>query len=1220
MLLFLVCGAAWAQESRANVQGRVTDPQGAAVPGATVSVISEDTNVEQKTTTNEQGSWTVRFLNPGKYRVVVAAQGFKSYEQKDIVLQVADMKQIDATLTLGAVSETVTVTAEAALIDTTASTSGTVVSPEAVTEIPVMSRIPFQLATMSPGVQAVDQNNNVAMMWSKNAASGVRVNGGRDDRSNEFLLDGSPNQNRDKVAFVPPADAVAEFRIMTNAYDAQYGRQAGGTLNVSLKSGTNNYHGNLYEFNRNDAYAANTFQGNRSGQDKSPTRYNLYGGTFGGPVRLPKLYDGKDKTFFFVSYEGIRNQDPRAGVRTVPDAAERAGDFTGTWSTQVIGGVSRMVPTTIFDPLTADTRRTIFVDGKEVQNPQFGYRQPFAGNKIPTERISPIARNVLGFIPMPNTTPQSTSNTANNFTPNSTRQNKMATFMARLDHNWNYSHKTFGSVRWSHMDEFLDDYYHNATTGDHTTRSPKGIGLDHVWTLSPNKILNLRFNVTRYVEPTYSNGAGFNPLDLGFSKEYVSKMEKLSFPRMEDVFGDIGGSAGGYTNTTYYNWNANLTHVVGNMTLHYGGEYRVLQDSTAGYGNQSGLFEFDASGGPNWTRRRYDTSETGYGSTFASFMLGLPNGGNIPRNANSFNSQRYTGLFFQNDWRVNSRLTVNIGLRWDYQSPFEERFNRRVSDFDPTQLNPISDAAQAAYANIMKGVLADPVKYPFGAQLAQLVPVSAFKVYGVQKYAGVDGQPRTSTNSVWDQWQPRVGAAYRLTNRTVIRGGFGKFYQSSQVMQGQNGFSRSTSLNASIDSGLTPYDTLANPFQNGILDPTGSSLGAMTNLGNGVNWTNRDGHLPYSWEYSLHLQHEWKTWLFEVGYSHNKTYDIGWDLQQNDIGLDNWMTYRQPRFDSTGKPTAKAFLTDEQIPNPFYQLPGVTGSRGSSQLVSIYDLMRPIKILGGQTSAANPWGKNQYDAMQVKVERRFSQGFSMLFAYTLSKLFEDTSFWGNEIASVVEHKLGGEDRPHKVSIAPILQIPVGRGKAFGTNMPKALDAIAGGWQISGQYIIQSGAPVVFGTNTFFDGQEFGLARTERTLDKWFDTSHFVKFPNSKDDISLWPAWTGVQNLPGASYAPKTSSDPTNGVYNDFGNYLRRIPTRWAHVRASRVNEANFGLFKNFVVRERYKAQFRGEFFNVFNHPRFGGPNTDPGSSSFGVVTPSQNNMPRVIQLALKISF
>lgn len=1217
IFLFLFSsGSLQAQEARASIEGRVTDQQGALIPGARVTVTANQTNVSQTTTTNGQGSWTVRFLIPGSYRIVVSAEGFKASERKGIVLQTADIKQVDVALEIGNVSETLTVTAEVPLVDTTVATSGTVIETEIVTEIPLMSRIPFQLATMSPGVLAVDQNNNVAMMWSKNAASAIRVNGGRDDRSNEFLLDGMPNQNRDKVAFIPPADAVAEFRIMSNAYDSQYGRQAGGTLNVSVKAGTNQFHGNVYEFNRNDAYASNTFQANRTGLAKSMTRYNLWGGTLGGPVWLPKLYQGKEKTFFFLSYEGIRNQDPRAGTRSVPTAEERGGDFNNSWTTQTLAGVTTRIPITVYDPLTVDSSRTMLQNGVTVQNPLFGYRLPFAGNRIPAARLSPISQNVLKFVPLPNAPNQPNNNTANNFTPNSTRQNKMATLMTRLDHNWNNSHKTFASIRWSHMDEFTGDDFRNVTTGNYRTRINQGLGLDHVYTLSATKILNLRFNVTRYYEPAFDNGAGFNPVDLGFSQSYVAQMEKTSFPRFTGLFGDIGGSAGDYANTTYYNWNANLTHVIGNMTLHYGAEYRVLQDAAGDYGNQSGQFDFNS----NWTRERYDTSATGKGSTTASFLLGLPSGGSFPRNANRFDSQRYTGLFLQNDWRVTSRLTLNAGLRWDYQRPAMERFNRTVSNFDPTIENPISAAAQQAYASIMNTVLADPVRYPFGPQLAQLVPVSSFRVMGVQQYAGVDGQPVTAVNSVWNQWQPRMGFAFRFDNKTVIRGGFGKFYQSTASTQGQNGFSRSTSLVSSTDSGITPYDTLATPFQNGILIPTGNSLGGLTNLGNGVNWLSRDGHLPYSWEYSLHLQREFRGWLLEAGYSHNTTSNILWDRQQNDVGLQNWTMLRTPRFDAAGKPVARPFLGDEQIPNPFYRLPGVTGSRGNGTLISVYELMRPIKVFGGQNRGGNPVGRNQYDSFQGKIERRFRAGFSMLFSYTLSKLFEDTSFWGNEIGGMVEHKLGGEDRPHKVSIASVWQVPIGRSGRLGKSMSKPLDALIGGWQMSGQYIIQSGTPVVFGTDAFYDGAEFGLARNDRKLERWFDTSHFVKFPNSGDDISRWPAWTGIQNMPGASFKPTTASDPKNGVFADFGTYLRRYPTRWAHVRASRVNELNFGLFKNFRIGERVKAQLRGEFFNLFNHPRFGSPNTDPGNSSFGIVSPSQLNQPKVGQLAVKVSF
>lgn len=1210
----------WAQEARANLGGRVLDQQGAVIPGATVAVTSVETRVRQQTVTNESGSWYVRFLNPGNYMISITATGFKTAERKGISLAVADDKLLDITLEIGQMSDTVSVTAEAPLIDTSSSISGTVIEPESVTEIPMMSRIPFLLATMSPGVQAQDQNQNVAMMWSVNAASEVSINGGRGTRSNEFLLDGMPNEKRDRVAYIPPTDAVAEFRVMSNAYDAQYGHQAGGTLNVSIKSGGSAYHGNVYEFHRNSSLNANLFQSNRSGQERPLAHYNLYGGTFGGPARLPKLYNGKDKTFFFVTWEGIRNKDPRFGTRSVPTELERSGDFNESFTTRLIAGSTVKVPITIFDPLTVDTRKTITVDGKLVANPTYGYRQPFANNRIPKERMSPIALAILKFVPLPNAASQPSGNAVSNFVPRSTRQNKMASFLTRVDHNWNNSHKSFVNVRWSHMDEFTGDDFANVTTGNYLTRINLGFGADHVWTISTNKIFNVRYSVARFEEPSYDHGRGFDPAQLGFPAGFLSTMEARSFPRIEGLFGNLGGSAGSFPMSTVHSWKADLTHIFGKMTFHYGGEYRIIQEADRSMGNQSGRFDFGSSG--DWTRRRYDAGETGYGSNFAGFLLGLPSGGDFPRNANRFDSEHYYGLFFQNDWRATSRLTLSLGLRWDHQRPFIERFRRTTGGFDPTALNPVSDSAQAAYASVLDTVLKDSVKYPFGPQVAQLVPVSAFKIYGVQKFAGIGGAPVQSVNSEWDEWQPRVGVAYRIAQKTVIRGGFGRFTQGSGTKAGQNGFSRSTPLNTTQDSRITAYDTLDTPFRDGILDPTGSSLGPWTNLGQGVNWLNQEAKQPYSWEYSLHLQHEYKSWLFDVGYSHNKTCRIGWDLPGNNASYGLWSDLRKPRFDSTGKPLSKPFLWDEQVPNPFRGLQGVTGGRSTNQWISIGDLIRPIKMFGGQSIGENPWGKNQYDALEVKVQRRFRSGYSMLVSYTLSKLFEDTSIWGTDYFTpyTAEHKLGGEDRPHKISIAPIVELPVGRGKKLFSSIPKFVDAFIGGWEITGQYTVQSGAPVVFGTDSFYDGQDFHIERGERTLGKWFDTTHFVKFPNSNDDISLFPSWTGVQNLPGAGYVPKTSSDPKNGVYADFGTFLRRYPTRWANVRASRTNELNLGMYKNFRVRERYKIQVRGEAFNLFNHPRFGGPNTDPGSGSFGTVTPSQQNQARVIQVALKINF
>src|SRR5215471_1568485 len=352
-----------AQESRATLNGRVLDAHGAAVPAADVVVTSDDTGVRQDTKTNEQGNWIVKFLIPGRYSVQITAEGFKQVERKGIVLQTSDSKQIDTNLEVGAATTQITVTAEAPLIDTTAATSGTVIAQEQILE------------TLSPGVLQQDQNNNTAHLWSHDAASQITVDGGRNNtRSNSFELNGMPNlKTGGQVGFMPAPEAVQEFRVVMNAYDSSLGRQAGGTIQMVTKSGTAKLHGSLYEFNQNNVLNANTFQSNRAGQPKAPIHFNEYGGTVGGPVWIPKVYHGQQKTFFFFAYDGTRNQDPRSGTRSVPSEAERAGDFSQSYTSTVTNGVRTRVPLQIYDPLSADSK---------------GNRTLFPNNVIPTSRLS----------------------------------------------------------------------------------------------------------------------------------------------------------------------------------------------------------------------------------------------------------------------------------------------------------------------------------------------------------------------------------------------------------------------------------------------------------------------------------------------------------------------------------------------------------------------------------------------------------------------------------------------------------------------------------------------------------------------------------------------------------------------------------------------------------------------------------------------------------------
>lgn len=1202
-----------AQEVRARIGGRVIDPQGGTVAGAAVDVVDEDTGVSQKTKTNSQGVWTVEFLLPGHYVLTISAPGFKAETRRGITLQAADDKTFDAGLQVGDVAQSVEVTAQAPLIDTTSATSGTVITQEQIMEMPSSSHVVTLLAVMSPGVVAMDQNNNIAHLWSYNAASQFTADGGRNNLySNNFQLDGMQDmKSGGDIAFIPPMDSVQEFRVQTNAYDASIGRQAGSTINMQTRSGGKDYHGTLYEFNQNSFLNANLFQSNLTGSAIAPVHFNNWGGTFGGPVWIPKVYKGTAKSFFFVSFDDTRNTNPLGtSPFGVPDQAERNGDFSQSFTTQTIGGVLQRYPIQIYDPLST--------------NPTTGNRTPFPNNQIPSNRLSPIAQKILSYIPLPNTPNAPTGNDDNNYVPPAVRTDKFPALSIRGDQNWSNTQHSFVTFRWHDLTELTGANFGvgNPASGTYQDRISKNAGVDHVWTISPTKILDLRFNVTRYEEPSFDAGAGFDLTSLGFSKSFADELTRASFPYITGIAGNFGtNNAGSFTGTTYYSWGATLTHVHGKHLIHYGIEYWVLQQANNSIGHQP---EFDFNG--NYTRQNYlNSGGTGVGSTLASFLLGLPSGGAVDNNAQAFWSQHYTAGFAQDDWRATSRLTINFGLRWDYETEPVERFNRQVATWDPTAVNPLSAQAQANYA----AILASPANAGNAAVqlLQQLLPASQFQVLGVPVYAGVNGAPRSNVHNDYHEWQPRIGFAYQIDSNTVFRGGFGRFTQADFITGSQTGFSRTTSLIASNDNGITPYDTLANPFQSGILQPVGNSLGALSNPTSFPTWYDPNLGRLYSLEGSAHLQRQYKNWLFEIGFSHNKTYGI-WNFgtwYENEQPFALWKLYQTPTFDATGKPVA-TLMWNQPVPNPFKGIAALAGtSLGSNSTLNFSQFLSANQMFSSSGIAEyKPSGTNQYDAGLFKVERRFTKGFSMLTAFTWSKLFEDTSFLGPQIAGYhVEHKLGGEDRPFHLSVSPIWEIPVGRKQHFGANMPKWADAAIGGWELSGQYNIQSGVPVAFTTGSFFCGRDFALPRGKQSLNQWFDTTCFYPFPTANTTVAQlaqYPTWTGIQSMPGYNYVPQPGDTIKNGVYQDFANFVQTYPTRWGDVRASRVNNLDAGLRKNFRIVERVNLQLRFDAFNTFNHPRFAAPDTNPGDSTFGRVSPAQQNQARSIELGGRLSF
>ncbi|MFB3826770.1 MAG: TonB-dependent receptor domain-containing protein [Bryobacteraceae bacterium] len=1146
-VLLLLAATLGAQDFRASISGRVTDPSGAVVAGAQVTVANTSTRVSSQTQTNDQGVYSIPYLIPGPYEVRVEARGFKTAVRQGVTLQVSDRLTLDIALEVGGATERVEVREQAPLIDTTAAVGGTVISNTTVTRTPSITRIPYLLAGLSPGVIVRDMDGTLPNPAANGTSSGLRVNGGVGDASNEFLIDGSPNETTTRVAYIPSADAIQEFKVVANAYDAQYGRQGGATINVTTRAGTNEYHGGVYHFHRNSSMGVNTFQSNLTGRAKDLWHFNMWGGQLGGPINIPKVYKGRDRTFFFFNYEGMLDTEPRFSIRSVPTADQRNGDFST--STAISGG--RRVPLTIYDPLTTD--------------PATGARQAFPGNRIPASRINPISQKVYSFVAQPNLAEDPALATGvNNFVPNTPAVDTIDSAVTRLDHQFSPRHKVFATLRWNHWEESIGNVFKNPATGSLATRVNRGAGLDDVFVFNPSTVLNVRYGLTRWESPSVSDGFGFDPALLGFSPAVVSMLPVKAFPSFS-IAGGLGGTPSSYTITNNHSLTGAVTHVKGGHTLNIGAQFMVLQTASFSSGAGAGSYSFSTG----FTQRDYQRSDGISGSADASFLLGFPSSGSVSVNASGMYSQRYTAFYAQDDWRVSPKLTLSLGLRWDFESPFRERFNRANRGFDTVTPSPVEAAVLANYA-----------KSPIPE-----LPAGAFRVRGGQLFAGAGGQPSRIFATDYRAWQPRVGMAYRLTPKTAIRSGFGIFTMRTTGTGGQNGFSIDTPYVSSNDGGRTPAGSLNSPFPAGLLAAAGASRGLETSLGQAPRWDEANRRLPFSVQWSFHVQRELSGGLLlEAGYAYNKSKRLGMSVPANQVPLASWLELGKARYDASGRLLAQPFRLEDRVASPFYGLPQFAGTGlGTGSTIAISSLLLPYPQFSGFSRGGVDSGRSTYNSFQFKIEKRFSETLSLLASYTLSKQFDDSSYL-NSIAYQVEHALNAEDRPHHFSLAGSYVIPVGRGRRLLTDANRFVNAVIGGWEMAGNYNLQSGKPVSFGTNLTWNGQDATIARTSRTLDKWFKTANFGIIPKEQ-------------------------------TYT-----LRTTPTTFAHIRGSRVNNLDFAILKNFRPIERLNAQFRLESFNALNHPRFGAPNTNPAGSSFGTVSKSQLNQPRILQVALKLNF
>jgi hypothetical protein len=687
-----------AQEFRGAISGRVVEASGAAVNNATVTVTNHATNTAVTSTTNESGEYNVLYLTPGQYSVSVEARGFKKSVRSNVEVRVGDRLALDIQLEVGGVTDTVTITADAALLETNSASAGQVIDQRRISELPLSDGNPFVLSRLASGISYVG-DLKFSRPFDNAGTSGIVADGapGR----NEFTLDGVPNMasggGLGRVAFVPPADAVQEFKVETASFDAQSSHTAGATVNVTLKSGTNKLHGTAYEFIRNDVLSANDFFLNRTNltttptrdkdrdgkADRDPLRYNRYGFTVGGPIFWPRFgqggkpyFDGRNRSFFFFSFEGLKDVFPEPGNFTVPTVKMRNGDFS-----ELLPGI------VIYDPATARA------EGSRVR------RDPFPGNIIPANRLSAIAKNYLNYYPLPNQ--PGNAQGQNNFISGNARTDDFHSESFRFDQTISdkqrffarYSHNNRVEARgnWGGVVNGVN------STGNFLYRINDNFGFDHVYTFSPTVTLNSRVGFSRFNEPNIRQHEGqVSPASLGFPAQTVALFGQESYLPRFDISGYsvLGDTVGGGSTFNIYSAQSTLTKIAGRHTWRFGYDFRSYRENAYGAGHAAGRYDF----AQNFTRGPLDNSTSAaVGQSLASFLLGQPTGGTIERNAARSNQTLYSGMFVHNDWKVSSKLTFNLGLRYELEGATTERYNRNTRGFDATASSPIEAAAKSRW-------------------------------------------------------------------------------------------------------------------------------------------------------------------------------------------------------------------------------------------------------------------------------------------------------------------------------------------------------------------------------------------------------------------------------------------------------------------------------------------------------------------------------------------
>ena len=1186
LLTAFAASAVYGQGFQGGLRGAVKDP-GGVLPGVEVTLTNEQTNIARSTVTNERGEYVFAAVEPGTYKVKVALQGYKTVEQSGIRVGTQTFITLDLTMEVGRIEENITVTGQSPVIETSNASQGTVLDTSSLQTLPAPGRNAFMIGTTVPTVIPSGDTQFNRQQDQTNAS--LLSLGGGTRRGNNYTLDGVPiTDMRNRASANPTIEALDDLKVQVHTYDAEMGRTGGGVFNTTLRSGTNSFKGTAFFQTRPIWAEKNNFFSEKAGVPKPNNPYYLGGGGVGGPIV-------KNRTFFFFSSEDYHDVQTRNATVTMPTAAERLGDFSKT--TNASGQ-----PITIYDPVT---------------------RLPFAGNIIPGGRINQVAAAMLKYLPLPDV---DRDNGSTNYLRTSLINNKFEQeYTAKVEHKFTDKVSLTGFYLYNRTDEPCANYFGTADQTDPNRfadpldyvlkRRPQILALNNTWVLSDNSVSAFRFGWTRFPDNNTLT-LDFDPASLQFSPTYLGQIQLKKFPYVRiRGYDQFAARTLGAINPTEINWksvsaNGYYSKFFGTHTMKVGADFRKIGVDTLIPGQGAGSFDFD----------RDMTSSNGSGSTvdgnsFASFLLGYPSSlatrpsqltVTTPLNVYTY----YYGGYWQDDWRVNSKLTLNYGLRVEHEDGLREQNNNFTVGFDP--------AATSALSSIT--IPADPI-----------AGVSARPVVGGLMYAGVNGAKTTQGNPPKAKWSPRVGAVYSLDPKTVVRGGYGLFWapwnyavpDTGANNYGQDGFTNNTIVQQTF--GSNPI-SLTNPFPNGIQQPSGSTLGALTNLDSNIGYVDQNRRAPRVQQYSVDLQRELPgAMAVTVSYVGSRGDHLGLggtgDASININQLD-------PKYLALG-----SAALDQQLPNPFLGNPNVPRSLSTPATLSRARLLRPFPQYNQVNAYQVTEGYSRYNAAVFEWTKRVTNGWGGRISYTYSILkdnqFGEGNFYTavspalpinnyNYIASASacqsaqqfttacydptsEYGYGVLDVPHRVIIAPIVELPFGHGKRWASTS-RAADLIIGGWTLSTAVNLQAGFPINVQQNA--ESRLGGANANRPNL-----SGQSLETPGSYED-----------RLASSDHPNATWVNPlafTLAPTGTFGNAPRTI----TDIRTPPQYNTDAVFIKNFRLAGTHTAQLKIEMLNLFNRVNvraIQGTN-NVSNSNFGQ-TNIQAGFMRITQIMFRYSF